>query len=137
MQLSRGVGHACGTQEEMSTWETSNCKGIAMLLHCQAMPQNHAKVPSCATQSVRACLTSCVPACLPSCAWRQVGIVGRTGSGKTTLLMALFRMINLAGGRIIMDGQDISALPLREVWRTLASQTAQWFRAVLLTPTVQ
>lgn len=48
-------------------------------------------------------------------ALHQVGIVGRTGSGKTTLLMALFRMINLAGGRIIMDGQDISALPLREV----------------------
>lgn len=45
----------------------------------------------------------------------QIGIVGRTGSGKTTLLMALFRMINLAGGRIIMDGQDISALPLGEV----------------------
>lgn len=45
----------------------------------------------------------------------QIGIVGRTGSGKTTLLMALFRMINLAGGRIVIDGQDIGALPLREV----------------------
>lgn len=41
--------------------------------------------------------------------------MGRTGSGKTTLLMALFRMIGLAGGCIIMDGQDIGALPLREV----------------------
>jgi ABC-type multidrug transport system fused ATPase/permease subunit len=65
----------------------------------------------------------CVPACLTALTWCQVGIVGRTGSGKTTLLMALFRMINLAGGRIIMDGQDISALPLREVRRMFATRT--------------
>lgn len=45
----------------------------------------------------------------------QVGIVGRTGSGKTTMLMALFRMINLASGRIIIDGLDLAKLPLREV----------------------
>jgi ABC-type oligopeptide transport system ATPase subunit len=45
----------------------------------------------------------------------QVGIVGRTGSGKTTLLMALFRMIGLAGGRIVVDGVDIGNMPLREV----------------------
>jgi len=53
--------------------------------------------------------------CTPVIKHCQVGIVGRTGSGKTTLLMALFRMIGLAGGRIIMDGRDIGALPLREV----------------------
>jgi ABC-type proline/glycine betaine transport system ATPase subunit len=60
----------------------------------------------------------------PRYAWRimnclcfclQVGIVGRTGSGKTTLLMALFRMIGLAGGRIVVDGVDIGNMPLREV----------------------
>lgn len=62
-----------------------------------------------------ACLLGSRFHCLAFVLFLQVGIVGRTGSGKTTLLMALFRMINLAGGRIIMDGQDIGALPLREV----------------------
>lgn len=41
--------------------------------------------------------------------------MGRTGSGKTTLLMALFRMIGLAGGRILVDNVDIANMPLREV----------------------
>ncbi|KAF8071336.1 abcC3 [Scenedesmus sp. PABB004] len=50
----------------------------------------------------------------------KVGIVGRTGSGKTTLLMALFRMMDLAGGRILVDGLDIAALPLREVRKRIS-----------------
>jgi ABC-type cobalamin/Fe3+-siderophores transport system ATPase subunit len=62
------------------------------------------------------------------CFCLQVGIVGRTGSGKTTLLMALFRMISLAGGRIMVDGVDIGNMPLREVrlaalnWGSLMEQ---------------
>ena len=47
----------------------------------------------------------------------QVGVVGRTGSGKTTLLMALFRLLEPAGGRVLVDGVDIAALPLKEVGR--------------------
>eukprot|EP00798_Chlamydomonas_sp_ICE-L_P017393 gene17393-23693_t len=35
---------------------------------------------------------------------QKVGVVGRTGSGKTTLLMALFRMMELAYGEILIDG---------------------------------
>jgi ABC-type multidrug transport system fused ATPase/permease subunit len=50
----------------------------------------------------------------------QVGVVGRTGSGKTTLLMALFRMFELAYGRIVIDGQNIGGLPLSEVRSRLA-----------------
>jgi ABC-type multidrug transport system fused ATPase/permease subunit len=42
-------------------------------------------------------------------------VVGRTGSGKTTLLMALFRLLDLAGGRVLVDGADIATLPLKEV----------------------
>jgi len=45
----------------------------------------------------------------------QIGVVGRTGSGKTTLLMALFRLLDLAGGRVVVDGVDIATLPLKEV----------------------
>jgi len=50
----------------------------------------------------------------------KIGVVGRTGSGKTTLLMALFRMFDLAGGRILLDGVDVARVPLRDVRRRIA-----------------
>lgn len=42
----------------------------------------------------------------------RVGIVGRTGSGKSTLTLAAFRMIDLAGGAMRIDGVDIAGVPL-------------------------
>jgi ATP-binding cassette, subfamily C (CFTR/MRP), member 1 len=45
----------------------------------------------------------------------KVGVVGRTGSGKSTLLLALYRMFDLAGGRVIIDGVDIMDLDLRRL----------------------
>lgn len=53
-------------------------------------------------------------------AGQRCGIVGRTGSGKTSLLAALFRMRELNGGRISLDGVDISTLARREVRSRLA-----------------
>ena len=50
----------------------------------------------------------------------KVGIVGRTGSGKTTLLMALFRLLEPARGRVLVDGLDIATLPLKEVRRRVS-----------------
>jgi ATP-binding cassette subfamily B multidrug efflux pump len=38
----------------------------------------------------------------------KVGIVGRSGAGKTTLMNVLLRLFDLEGGRILIDGQDIS-----------------------------
>ncbi|KAG4066137.1 hypothetical protein HA402_010339 [Bradysia odoriphaga] len=45
----------------------------------------------------------------------RVGIVGRTGAGKSTLTLALFRIVEAAGGKIFIDGQDISKLGLHSL----------------------
>ncbi|KAJ2080855.1 hypothetical protein H4R24_002771 [Coemansia sp. RSA 988] len=46
---------------------------------------------------------------------QKVGIVGRTGAGKSSLSLALFRIIESAGGMILLDGKDISKYGLYDV----------------------
>ncbi|XP_063740570.1 ATP-binding cassette sub-family C member 10 [Eleginops maclovinus] len=50
----------------------------------------------------------------------KVGIVGRTGSGKSTLFLALFRMVELDQGQILLDGLDISTVGLDQLRSRLA-----------------
>ncbi len=38
----------------------------------------------------------------------RVGLVGHSGSGKTTFVKLLHRLYDISGGRILIDGQDIS-----------------------------
>lgn len=45
----------------------------------------------------------------------KVGVVGRTGSGKSTLFLALFRMLELKAGRILLDGVDSRLVGLDEL----------------------
>ncbi len=40
----------------------------------------------------------------------KIGLVGRSGAGKTTLVKLLLRFYDAEGGRICIDGQDITAI---------------------------
>lgn len=53
-------------------------------------------------------------------AGEKVGIVGRTGAGKSTLLLALYRLLEASGGRILIDGVDLAGLELATLRGRLA-----------------
>ena len=50
----------------------------------------------------------------------KIGIVGRTGSGKSSLTLSLFRIIEAFDGKIIIDGENISEIPLKKLRRAIS-----------------
>ncbi|CAL4064790.1 unnamed protein product, partial [Meganyctiphanes norvegica] len=42
----------------------------------------------------------------------KVGLCGRTGSGKSSLILSLYRLLNISSGKILVDGTNISTVPL-------------------------
>ena len=45
----------------------------------------------------------------------KVGLIGRTGSGKSSIIQTLFRLREICGGVISIDGQDISKVELKSL----------------------
>ena len=57
-------------------------------------------------------------------AGEKVGIIGRTGAGKSSVVNALYRTVELSGGRIEIDGVDIKNLGLETVSACLSRLTS-------------
>ena len=53
-------------------------------------------------------------------AGQKVAIVGATGSGKTTIVNLLTRFYEINGGKILVDGIDVTQIPKKELRKSIA-----------------
>ena len=59
-------------------------------------------------------------ACFTLAGGSKCGVVGRSGAGKSTLMSALFRLTEISGGKISIDGTDLAQIGLQLLRRRLA-----------------
>ncbi|KAL8850054.1 MAG: hypothetical protein Q9221_004980 [Calogaya cf. arnoldii] len=50
----------------------------------------------------------------------RIGVVGRTGAGKSSIMSTLFRLVELSGGSISIDGINIATVGLKDLRTRLA-----------------
>ncbi|KAL6218068.1 hypothetical protein ACLB2K_011285 [Fragaria x ananassa] len=50
----------------------------------------------------------------------KLGMVGRTGAGKSSVINALFRIVEIENGRILIDGCDVSKFGLADLRKVLS-----------------
>lgn len=46
---------------------------------------------------------------------KRCGVVGRTGAGKSSITAALFRLVEIENGKIVLDGLELGSLGLKDV----------------------
>ena len=76
-------------------------------------------------------LRSVADVSLSVAAGEVVALVGPNGAGKTTLLNAVSGLVGMLGGQVILDGEDVTALP---AWRRARLGMARSFQLVRLFP---
>src|ERR1700759_3266728 len=61
-----------------------------------------------------------------------VGVIGRSGAGKSTMLRMINRLAQPTSGRILFEGQDVTALRGKELrqWRARSAMIFQQFNLV-------
>lgn len=57
---------------------------------------------------------------LTICARERVALIGPSGAGKTTVIKLLLRNHGLDGGKILIDGQDISRVTQESLWKNIS-----------------
>lgn len=53
-------------------------------------------------------------------AGQKVGLVGHSGAGKSTIVSLLLRFMDIDGGKILIDGQDISQITQQSLHKSIA-----------------